>query len=161
MTHADFKRRFLPLQRILYREAYIMLGDSFEAEDAVQNLYMRLWEKRDELESLVAPEAYLRAMLKNICIDRLRVLRTRCDECGEPVEDVPVYTPPDIETREAEQGIELFLSALPPEHQKVMRMRMNGCSFQEIEDVTGLSAVNVRVILSRIRKRFKELYNKE
>ena len=50
------------MQRILYREAYIMLGDSFEAEDAVQNLYMRLWEKRDELESLVAPEAYLRAM---------------------------------------------------------------------------------------------------
>ena len=161
MTHADFKRRFLPLQRILYREAYMMLGDSFEAEDAVQNLYMRLWEKRNELDTLLAPEAYLRTMLKNICIDRLRVLRTRCDECGEPVEDVAVYTPPDIETREAEQGIEHFLSALPPEHQKVMRMRMNGCSFQEIEDVTGLSAVNVRVILSRIRKRFKELYNKE
>ena len=109
----------------------------------------------------MAPEAYLRAMLKNICIDRLRVLRTLCDECGEQLEDVAVYTPPDIETREAEQGIERFLSALPQEHQKVMRMRMNGCSFQEIEDVTGLSAVNVRVIVSRIRKRFKELYNKE
>lgn len=139
----------------------MMLGDSFEAEDAVQNLYMRLWEKRNELDTLLAPEAYLRAMLKNICIDRLRVLRTRCDECVGPVEDVAVYTPPDIETREAEQGIEHFLSALPPEHQKVMRMRMNGCGFHEIEEVTGLSAVNVRVIVSRTRKRFKELYNKE
>ena len=57
MTHAEFKRRFLPLQNLLYREAYRMLCDSFEAEDAVQNLYLRLWERKDELKDIVAPEA--------------------------------------------------------------------------------------------------------
>ena len=33
----------MPLQKMLYREAYKVLGDAFEAEDAVQNLYVRLW----------------------------------------------------------------------------------------------------------------------
>ncbi|MBE6296194.1 MAG: hypothetical protein E7086_06805 [Bacteroidales bacterium] len=40
---------------MLYREAYRMLCDSFEAEDAVQNLYLRLWERKEELKILLRP----------------------------------------------------------------------------------------------------------
>ena len=54
MTHTEFKRRFLPLQKMLYREAFRMLCDSFEAEDAVQNLYLKLWERKDELKNIGA-----------------------------------------------------------------------------------------------------------
>ena len=49
MTHEEFKRQFMPLQQMLYREAYRMLCDRFEAEDAVQNLYVRLWEQKELL----------------------------------------------------------------------------------------------------------------
>jgi RNA polymerase sigma-70 factor (ECF subfamily) len=39
-------------------------------------------------------------------------------------------------------------------------MKMNGCTFEEIEKVTGLQQTNMRVIISRVRKRFREFYDK-
>lgn len=137
-----------------------MLCDSFEAEDAVQNLYLKLWEKRRELDTVIAPEAYSRTLLKNICIDRWRAMRNH-DEVGElPADEIAADSPPDIERREADECLEKFLAGLPQQHSRVMQMRMNGCSFEEIESVTGLSQVNIRVIISRIRKKFRELYYK-
>ena len=137
-----------------------MLCDSFEAEDAVQNLYLKLWEKRRELDTVIAPEAYSRTLLKNICIDRWRAMRNH-DEVGElPADEIAADSPPDIERREADECLEKFLAGLPQQHSRVMQMRMNGCSFEEIESVTELSQVNIRVIISRIRKKFRELYYK-
>ena len=160
MTHAEFKKRFLPLQSMLFREAYRLLCDKFEAEDAVQNLYMKLWEQREELKSLVSPEAYCRKILKNICIDRWRYLKMREDDVLVNDEILACDDPPNIEMREGEQCIKDFIRRLPDLQRRVMEMRMNGCEFEEIESVTGLSAVNIRVIVSRVRKRIRELYNK-
>lgn len=159
MIHAEFKRRFLPLQKMLYREAFRMLCDSFEAEDAVQNLYLKLWEKRDELYSIAAPEAYCRTLLKNICIDRWRTIRSHDGLQDVAADDVAGDSPPDIERREADECLAKFLATLPQQHRHVMQMRMNGCGFEEIEEVTGLSQANIRVIVSRTRKRFREFYD--
>lgn len=160
MTHAEFKRRFLPLQKILYREAFRMLCDSFEAEDAVQNLYLRLWEHKGELGGLVSPEAYCRTLLKNICIDRLRAVRNHGEERVLSSDEIAVESPPEIEEHEAGEYLEKFLASLPPPQRHVMLMKMNGCSLEEIESITGLSQGNIRVMVSRVRKRFKELYAK-
>ena len=144
---------------MLYREAFRLLCDSFEAEDAVQNLYLKLWEKKEELNTVLAPEAYCRTILKNICIDRWRAMRSQ-DVMSEVLsEDIVADSPPDIERREADECLEMFLAGIPQQHQRVMQMRMNGCSFEEIENVTGLSQANIRVIVSRTRKRFREFYN--
>lgn len=159
MTHTEFKRRFLPLQKMLYREAYRMLCDSFEAEDAVQNLYMRLWERKEELKNIVATEPYCRKLLKNICIDRWRVIRAHDISSERQADNIVVDSPPDIERREAGECLEKFLADLPEQQRRVMQMRMNGCGFDEIESVTGLSQVNIRVIVSRVRKKFREFYD--
>ena len=159
MTHAEFKKRFIPLHQRLYREAYRMLCDQFEAEDAVQNLYLRLWEQREQLENLIAPEAYCIRMLRNICIDRWRVVRLRDEETLD--DEIAVgNAPPDIEQKETSEFIEHFLARLPEMQRRVMLMQMKGVGFDEIAKLTGLSEVNVRVTISRIRKRFKEIYYK-
>jgi RNA polymerase sigma-70 factor (ECF subfamily) len=160
VTHDEFKKRFMPLQQILYREAYRMLCDRFEAEDAVQNLYMKLWEKKDELKHLVAPEAYCRTLLKNICIDRWRQMRARDGEEQIQPDEITAYTPPDTESKEAEECLQHFLAGLPQVQQKIIQMKMNGCTFEEIEEATGLQQTNIRVIISRVRKRFREFYDK-
>ena len=160
VTHDEFKKRFMPLQQILYREAYRMLCDRFEAEDAVQNLYMKLWEKKDELKSLVAPEAYCRTLLRNICIDRWRQLRTRDEDEQIAPDEIAVHAPPETESKEAEECLQHFLAGLPQVQHKVIQMKMNGCTFEEIEKVTGLQQTNIRVIISRVRKRFREFYDK-
>ena len=144
---------------MLFREAYRLLCDKFEAEDAVQNLYMKLWEQREELKSLVSPEAYCRKILKNICIDRWRYLKMREDDVLVNDDILACDNPPDVEVRESERCIEDFIRRLPDLQRRVMEMRMQGCDFGEIESVTGLSAVNIRVIVSRVRKRIRELYN--
>lgn len=160
MTHTEFKKRFMPLQEMLYREAYRMLCDRFEAEDAVQNLYLKMWGHKEQLDNLLAPEAYCLRLLKNICIDRWRAIKLH-QEDNVPVDDiVEGGASSDIEHCEAKEFLEHFLAGLPGQHRRVMMMQMQGCSFDEIADVTGLSAVNVRVIISRIRKKFRESYYK-
>lgn len=144
----------MPLQNKLYREAYRMLCEQFEAEDAVQNLYLRLWEQREQLDTLIAPEAYCLKMLRNICIDRWRVIRQR-DEGTLDDEMLVADAPPDNDTTDF---IEHFLAGLPEAHRRVMQMQMQGMAFDEIAKVTGLSEGNIRVIISRIRKRFREVY---
>ena len=145
---------------MLFREAYRLLCDKFEAEDAVQNLYMKLWEQRGELKGLVSPEAYCKKVLKNICIDRWRHMKMREEDVLVNDEILACDDPPDVEVRESERCIEDFIGKLPDLQRRVMEMRMQGYDFCEIESVTGLSAVNIRVIVSRVRKRFRELYNK-
>ena len=150
----------MPLQQMLYREAFKVLGDRFEAEDAVQNLYVRLWEQRDEIGHIVSPEAYCRTMLKRICIDRWRRIRTRNADVEFVEETSEANAPPEAEGEAAAEFLEHFLTNLPQIQQRVMRMQMSGNSAEEIAEVTGLTAGNVKVIVLRIRKRFKELYYK-
>lgn len=159
VTHDEFKKRFMPLWQMLYREAYRMLCDRFEAEDAVQNLYVRLWEKRGELKNLIAPDAYCRTLLKNICIDRWRQIRAHDDDEQIGTDEITSYTPPETDSKEAEECLQHFLAGLSGVQQKVIRMKINGCSFEEIEKVTGLQQTNIRVIISRIRKRFRKFYD--
>ena len=146
----------MPLQQKLYREAYRMLCDQFEAEDAVQNLYLRLWEQREQLDTLIAPEAYCLKMLRNICIDRWRVIRQR-DEGTLDDEMLVADAPPDNDTKDF---IEHFLAVLPNEHRQVMQMQMQGMSYEEIATLVGMSEGNIRVIISRIRKRFRDSFYK-
>ena len=150
----------MPLQQMLYREAYRMLGDRFEAEDAVQNLYMRLWEQKERLDDLVSPKEYCLRALKNICIDRWRRMRARDEEVDFVEEISEANAPPDTEREEAEEFVEHFLATLPERQQRVMTMHMQGNSIEEIAEVTELTEGNVKVMLSRIRKRFRELYYK-
>lgn len=160
MTHEEFKRRFMPLQQMLYREAYRMLCDRFEAEDAVQNLYVRLWEQKELLDHLASSEAYCRTVLRNICIDRWRAIKAR-DGDVELVEEITeANAPPDVEHEEVTEFLEHFLATLPEQQQRVMRMMMQGNKAEEIAEVTQLAVGNVRTIVSRIRQKFRELYYK-
>ena len=160
MTHEEFKKRFLPLQQQLYREAYRILCDSFEAEDALQNLYLKLWEQKDNLESLAVPLAYCRTLLRNICIDRWRTIKVFDNDLSADIEQIQLLSPPDVESTDANEFIAHFLSSLPKQHRVIMQMTMNGESIEEIENLTGLTQGNIRVIVSRVRKKFREYYNK-
>ena len=144
----------MPLQNKLYREAYRMLCDQFEAEDAVQILYLRLWEQKEQLENLINQETYCFRILRNICIDRWRVIRQR-DEGTLDDEMLVADAPPDNDTKDF---IEHFLAVLPKEHRRVMQMQ--GMSYEEIATLVGMSEGNIRVIISRIRKKFREKYYK-
>ena len=58
MTHQEFKIRFLPCHKRMYRIAFRYLGNEYEAEDMVQNAYLKLWEMQDTLDTIANDEAY-------------------------------------------------------------------------------------------------------
>ena len=72
MTESLFHKEFLPLAQTLYRIAFYMLESETEAEDAVQEVYAKLWESRDGLDGILSPKAYCIRMLKNLCLNRIR-----------------------------------------------------------------------------------------
>ncbi len=78
MDTAEFKQQFLPYHRKLYRVAFRLTGNPQEAEDMVQEAYLKLWNKRDELAGVLNTEAYCVTLVKNLCYDALR--RSRPDD---------------------------------------------------------------------------------
>src|SRR5690554_4321300 len=72
MNKKKFIDLVLPFKDRLYRIARRMLVSTDEAEDAVQEVYLKLWSTRDRIDNFRSPEAYAITMTKNHCLDRLK-----------------------------------------------------------------------------------------
>ena len=151
-----FKEEYLPLHRGLYSQAMKMLGNREEAEDAVQSLYLKLWEQRNKLHSIKDKKAYCHTILCNICNDRWRNLSKLYSE--ELNEDIPDEQNNIYEATDFENTARLYISKLPDIQRRVMLMRLEGATTDEICHATGLSETNIRTILWRVRKQLKKLY---
>ena len=160
MTAATFKKIFLPLSATMYRTAYSLLGNPQDAEDAVQEAFIRLWKKRDSVPVDEDLAAYCQQLVRNLCIDSLR--RGRLAEADVMAEDVRVAdglsASSSLESKEAVAEVEQAIQALPENQQRVVELHvMHDRSLSEIEQETGFSAVNVRVLLSRGKKKLQQL----
>lgn len=163
MPASLFKQLLLPLYPRLQRMALRMLGNVEDAEDMVQEVYMKLWGKREELPDVQNMEAYCVALTKNMCIDRLRLAEVdRVD-----VDDVPLSlaaaddVASQLERQDAVEQVKLIIETLPEKQQQVITLRdIRDCTFEEIEEQTGLTAVNVRALLSRARKTIRERFKR-
>lgn len=154
-----FKQRYLPFHPKLYRIAYALLEDKADAEDILQEAYCKLWKKRDELEEIQHPEAFSITLVKNLCLDYLRSPRSNRDEEIMETVVLPSSTSPDKELEEKEniRHIRKIIDQLPENQRQVIRLRgIEDCSFEEIEQITGLTTSNIRTLLSRARKFIRE-----
>jgi len=67
----------------------------------------------------------------------------------------------DLEIKDDARQVKAIIAQLPEQQQKVIILRdVKECSFEEIEHITGLNAINIRVLLSRARKKIREQFNK-
>ena len=163
MDANDFKRKFLPYHQKLYRVAFRLMGNTQDAEDMVQETYLKLWKKREELPpDIENMEAYCITLIKNLCFDALRSVRLEEDnrtpeELNITEENNPMH---EVELKDEVNQVKRIICTLPKQQQQVVTMRdVNDCSYEEIEQATGLSSVNIRVLLSRTRKKIREQFN--
>lgn len=162
MDANDFKEQFLPYQRRLYRVAFLLMGNAEDAEDMVQEAYLKLWKKRNELPSDIdSMEAYCVTLIKNLCYDALR--KAHIDKDERSPEELKISNEStvshEIEARDEANQVMRLIEGLPEQQRQIILMRdVNDRPYEEIEEETGLSAINIRVLLSRARKRIREQF---
>lgn len=159
MNVEDFKIQVLPLQDKLYSFSLRFLGDSEDAKDAVQEVLIKLWKLRDSLENYRSISAFAMTVTRNHCLDRIKARRT------VPLKDNKVYsgqvvntTPGDIlERKDLTEKIKSIIGKLPENQRSVIHLRdIDGFDNQEIGEIMSMDVNNVRVLLSRARKRVRE-----
>lgn len=159
MTAEQFKERFVKLYPKLFAVAMANIGNREEAKDAMQSLYMKLWEKRGELSVVDSDVGYCRTMLVNICRDRWRSMALE-PEWVSADKEIPGEGLSELEHDDLKEKIERFVATLPDRQRRIMTMRMHGATTDEIIEATGLSVENIRTILSRTRQVVRDYYNK-
>ena len=159
MNVEDFKIQVLPLQDKLYSFSLRFLGDSEDAKDAVQEVLIKLWKLRGSLENYRSILAFAMTVTRNHCLDRIKARRT------VPLDDNKVYagqvvntTPGDIlERKDLTEKIKRIIGELPENQRSVIHLRdIDGFGNQEIGEIMSMDVNNVRVLLSRARKKVRE-----
>ena len=156
MTESRFHTDYLSLAETLYRIAFYMLESEAEAEDAVQEVYLKLWDTRDSLDGIRSPKAYSVTLLKNLCLDRIR----RARHLSFP-EQLPEPETPHLQDDEMDQKMRLdkvleAVKALPDRQREILILRtVEGLSYEEIAERTGMTYLTLRVLLSRARSTIK------
>jgi len=161
MDAREFKQRFLPHHRLLYRVAYQLTGNAQDAEDLLQDLYLKLWQKRDDLPDEAMNEAYLVTMIRRLYIDQRRL--KHLDASAELKNE---DGPPDersldrqIDAKDEAQQMEGLINRLPERDSKIIQMHLvEDRSYEEIERDTGLSQGNIRIIVMRTKKKLKQQF---
>ena len=162
MDAQEFKQRFMPHYKLLYRVAYQLTGNAQDAEDLLQDLYLKLWQKRDDLPDEAMKEAYLVTMIRHLFVDQHRL--KRLNTSAELKEEA---SPPDersldrqIDSRDEARKMEGLIHQLPERDAKIIQMHlMEDRSYEEIEQDTGLSQGNIRIIVMRTKKKLKQQFN--
>ena len=130
----------------LFRTALAILGDHAEAEDAVQDTFLKYLEKAPK--DVVNPGGWLMRVLVNGCKSRLRLAWRRVG----PLPDTLAAPGPE----EQEELEELF--SLPPEDRAVIHLHYyEGWSCDEIGRMLGLRPGTVRSRLARAREKLRRL----
>lgn len=140
-----------------YRVAFHLLEDRQDAEDAVQELYIRLHAAVRNGKAPKNMTAYAMSVLKNICIDTMRRRMVRKAETVD--ERIPLEDPlPDsrMASKDMLERLMTEMDKLPDPQARILKMKaLEGLDYKEISERTGLSQVHVRVLVSMARKTLK------
>lgn len=163
MNAEEFKQRFMPYHRMLYRVAFSLTGNVLDAEDLLQDTFMRMWQKREQLTSALVNEAYLIIMMRNLYMDRARV---KTPDTSIPLDSISLPSDQNRPDDKAERQNDAFLMKeliehLPQKEKDIIRMYLlEELSYEEMEACTGMKQGNLRQIVLRTRNKLKEQFTK-
>lgn len=148
----------LPFKDKLYRLAKRLLVSKEEAEDATQEILMKLWSKNNMMENYNNVEAYAMMMTKNFCLDRLKSKQAgNLKLVHSNYRDDNVSLQNQVEVSDSLSWIERIMQELPEQQKMVLQLRdVEQYEFEEIAELLDMTATAVRVALSRARKTVRE-----
>ena len=150
MSSENAAATFDPLRPKLVRIAYRMLGSVADAEDMVQEAFLR-WLDADR-EAVREPEAYLRRVVTRLCLDHLKSARHRRETYIGPWLPEPVVETTDDEIDDVTLPLMMALERLSPlERAAFLLHDVFGVTFEEIAETIGREAATCRQLASRAR----------
>lgn len=157
MEKTEFITLVIPFKDKLYRLAKRILVSKDEAEDAVQEVFLKLWNAKENIENYNNPEAFAITMTKNYCLDRLKSKQAS----NLKIVHNNYQTSENIEKKiEANDGVEMvfkIMETLPEQQKIVLQLRdVEQYEFSEIAIMLDSNETAIRVALSRARKTVRD-----
>jgi len=164
MTIEEFEIKVLPVNSKLFQFARRLLYEREEAEDAVQEVFIKLWKHRKSLDKLDNIEAYAMRITRNHCLDRIKMKKNLILKTNDyKKENVINNTNPEnlLELKETVNKVNKIINSLPEKQKTVIELRDRyGYTLEEIGEIMKMNAGNVRVCLSRARRKVREIIRK-
>lgn len=163
MTQSDFVKLVLPFKDKVYRLAKRLLVSKEEAEDATQEILIRLWNNNDKIEDYKNVEAYSMTMTKNLCLDRLKSKQAQnLKIVHSNYQDHNVSLQKQVELNDSVDWVSKIMEELPEQQKIIVQLRdIEEYDFDEIAKVLEMNETAVRVALSRARKTIREKLTKK
>lgn len=154
MTTTDFKHKIISLSDRLFPMVARILGNEHKAADAMQEIMIKLWDKRNKLAKHPNVNGFVFLTARNFCLDVIKKNSIQIHDT-EVVPQIATshYTSRDLEWKQLKTIVDSILLQLPQQQREVMTLRdLDGLEFEEISEITSLKIPHLRVILSRARK---------
>jgi RNA polymerase sigma-70 factor (ECF subfamily) len=159
MDLKQFKITVLPLRNKLSGLALKMLSNPDDAEDAAQEVMMKLWSMRDELSSYRNTEAFAMTMMQHTCIDILRLKKNNV-EISDELNLQQTSSPEQLYAiKDQVELVRRIIETLPDLQRITIQMKdIEGYENNEIAEIIGTDVELVRSNLSRARKKVRDIY---
>src|ERR671910_832741 len=164
MNLEAFQNRVLPVKNKLFRFALKFLGNEEEAKDVVQEVFIRVWNGREQMTEVQNWEAWCMRITRNLSLDRIRSMTRKQTQPIEESYQVKHEALTPHESTEADESMERinqFIAALPDKQRQVIHLRdVEGYSYNEICEILELDMNQVKVNLFRARNAVREKFIK-
>lgn len=157
MNKKEFIETVMPLKDRLYRLSKRILISADEAEDAVQEVLLKLWKGKESIGNYRSPEAFAITMTKNYCLDRLKSKQASNLKIVHSNYPTTQNIERDVEANEGVELVFRIMETLPEQQRIVLQLRdVEQLEFSEIANILDSNETAIRVTLSRARKTVRE-----
>lgn len=149
----------------LYRFAYNYLRDQVPSEEMAQEVFLYIWEKREQIEIKTTLKTYLYSAIKNKCLNYIKYEIPRKHELEESHLSLLITTQPEKEedSEKIKKYIQEAIDQLPNKCRHIFVLSRNaGLTYEEIADEMEISVKTVEnqmsIALKKLRERLKPVY---
>lgn len=158
MNQTDFVKLVMPFKDKVFRLAKRLLVSNEEAEDATQEILLKLWKNKAQFEKYRNIEAFSMTMTKNFCLDRLKSKHAQnLKIVHSNYQDENTSLQKQVEVSDSIDWVSKIIEELPNQQKIIVQLRdIEDYDFEEIAKMLDMNETAIRVSLSRARKTIRE-----
>lgn len=158
MTESTFLNIINPVKDKMYRMALRLLTSKEAAEDATQEVILKLWNRKDKLKHYANIEAFAMTVTKNYCLDQLKLKQNNnLRIVHQNYESNHISLQTEVEVNDEMKWLGRIVASLPEQQKLIFQLRdIEQYDYDEIAKIMEMNRTAIRVALSRARKTIRE-----